>query len=177
MKRRSWFDRVIPSPMWAKVFGVLVAALMTGGLVAAPMASAETSHHGKSPTETTRPTESTTPTETTAPTEVTTPTEATKPVEVPSSKGGGEVMPMAQAQCPSGYVCAWSGENFTGNLSYWVAYQPYGCKNHAGNPNLRSGWSNSGTFYVRWGGRFTTAPYQPWSISGNPITGEICWGF
>jgi Peptidase inhibitor family I36 len=80
----------------------------------------------------------------------------------------------AKSQCSANTVCAWENSNFTGNFSQWSAGET-GCHNHAGNPNIRSGWNRTG-FNVRYGGVIILGPGEAFEkLSGNPITGEICW--
>lgn len=79
------------------------------------------------------------------------------------------------SQCSAGTVCVWENNNFTGNFSQWPASSE-GCHSHEGNPQLRSGWNRT-NLKVRWGGSgLPGAPGEEWQLlSGNPITGEICW--
>lgn len=82
--------------------------------------------------------------------------------------------PKALSQCPANAVCAWSQADFQGNFSFWSASDT-GCKNHANNPNIRSGFNRTG-FNVRFGGGPTLSPGTGFSlIQGNPIIGLICW--
>lgn len=80
----------------------------------------------------------------------------------------------AKSQCSANTVCAWENSNFTGNFSQWSAGET-GCHNHAGNPNIRSGWNRIGS-NVRYGGVLILEPgFAFEKPTGNAITGEICW--
>jgi peptidase inhibitor family I36 len=79
------------------------------------------------------------------------------------------------SQCPENAVCVWQNNDFTGEFSWWPASNE-GCHNHASNPQLRSGWNRT-SLKVRWGGSgLPGVPGELWQLlSGNSITGEICW--
>jgi hypothetical protein len=80
----------------------------------------------------------------------------------------------SKSECSAGTVCAWENSNFTGNFSQWSASET-GCHNHAGNPNIRSGWNRTGV-NARFGGAGVLEPGKAFELlSGNPITGEICF--
>jgi Peptidase inhibitor family I36 len=80
----------------------------------------------------------------------------------------------SKSQCSANTVCAWENSNFTGNFSQWAASDT-GCHNHAGNPKIRSGWNRTGV-NVRFGGAGVLEPGKAFELlSGDPITGEICW--
>jgi Peptidase inhibitor family I36 len=103
--------------------------------------------------------------------------EEAAPETVPPPEGteGGEVSPMSLGQCPANAVCAWSQTNYEGNFSWWPASDT-GCHSHASNPNIRSGFNNTG-YSVRYGGGPTMPPYTGFGLNAgaNSITGLICW--
>lgn len=78
-------------------------------------------------------------------------------------------------QCPVNAVCAWSGNSFNGDFSWWRAGDT-GCHNHVNNPQIRSAFNRTG-FRVRFGGAAILGPSQTLFVSpgANPITGLICW--
>jgi hypothetical protein len=96
-----------------------------------------------------------------------------------SEEAGSEeqvMSPLSSAECPEHAVCVWSGSGFNGNFSWWPE-SDVGCHPHPGNPDLRSGWNNTTSFGVGFGGQYDKEPGEPWSTNGNPVTGEICWHF
>ena len=77
----------------------------------------------------------------------------------------------ATSQCPGGAVCAWSGANYTGNFSWWAANT--GCHNHAGNPNIRSMFNNTG-HTINIVGRGSLGASFEFGWAEPAITTEIC---
>lgn len=93
------------------------------------------------------------------------------PSELGAAKG--EVAPMSLGECKIGWVCAWSGYGYGGQFSWWPE-SPTGCKNHAGNPVLRSGFNGS-SHRMRVGGWGYVASHYAWESVGGSVTGELCW--
>jgi hypothetical protein len=78
----------------------------------------------------------------------------------------------AKSECSAGTVCAWQNSNFTGKFSQWSAA---GCYNHSENPQIRSGWNRT-SVNARFGGAGILESGKAFELlSGNPITGEICF--
>lgn len=73
-------------------------------------------------------------------------------------------------------MCAWSLANFQGTFSWWHAWDT-GCHNHEYNPTIRSGFNNTTSYWVRFGGVVTLAPNSGFSLpaGANPVVGQICW--
>jgi hypothetical protein len=81
----------------------------------------------------------------------------------------------ALSDCPSGYMCVWQANNYTGALSYWAASDT-GCHNHLGNPDLRSFYNNTSNKTLSlpgWGISF--APGYGGTGVSSPYTGALCW--
>jgi hypothetical protein len=77
----------------------------------------------------------------------------------------------SKSECAGGWVCAWSGESYTGNFSHWGANT--GCHNHENNPNIRSMYNNTGHDIELPGRGILGAGFSfPWAEP--PITGLIC---
>lgn len=77
----------------------------------------------------------------------------------------------AKSDCAGGWVCAWSGESYTGTFSHWGANT--GCHNHEFNPNVRSMYNNTGHDINIVGRGSLGAGFSfPWAEP--PITQEIC---
>lgn len=95
------------------------------------------------------------------------------PSELGTSASSG-ASAMSLSDCSIGRVCAWSGYGYVGQFSWW-AESPTGCKNHAANPTLRSGYNGTG-FRERVGGWGTIPSHYTWESVGGSVTGELCWG-
>lgn len=95
------------------------------------------------------------------------------PSELGSAKRG-EVSPMSLSECANGKVCAWKQYGFAGQFSWWPA-SPTGCKDHANNNPVRSGYNGS-SYNKRIGGWGTIPPYYAWESVGGAVYGELCWG-
>lgn len=99
---------------------------------------------------------------------------ATWPAD-PSEPGFAEAgaAPMSLSECALGKVCAWSGYSYSGQFSWWPE-NPTGCKSHASNPVLRSGYNGS-NHRMRVGGWGYVPSHQAWESVGGSVTGELCW--
>lgn len=91
---------------------------------------------------------------------------------VGESPTSGEVSPDAMSDCLQGYMCVWSGPEFSGQLSAWPGPNT-GCHNHANNPSILSAWNRTG-YTVRMGGRGNLASGES-SYYAPAVYGEICW--
>lgn len=133
----------------AKVFGVLIAALVIAAVAVVPAMAAGGSPEAGSTAVTSEPT---------------------------APAVTGEPSPLALSECSENTVCVWSKINYAGTFSWWPGSST-GCHSHAGNPGIKSWWNRTG-YTVRLGGWGNVGPHEDGTFvseSESPITGEICW--
>lgn len=95
------------------------------------------------------------------------------PSELESARSE-EASPMSLGECAIGKVCAWAGYGYSGQFSWWPE-SPTGCKSHAENNPVRSGFNGS-SYNERVGGWGTIPSHYAWESVGGSVTGELCWG-
>jgi hypothetical protein len=78
------------------------------------------------------------------------------------------------AQCPANAICVWQNSDETGNFSWWPTSDT-GCHTHVNNPNIRSVYNNTASYWVRPGAAMLVPPGAVYSREDPAITGQICW--